>query len=98
MQEDAESESICLSKTSQLHASLEGQGFLFSAGILNKHFEGLHMSPHKSRYNYLLKPPEDYLPLRVLCLGGLGGFVVGGIAEAVEREQKRERNKDKRGQ
>ncbi len=43
------------------------------------------MSPHKSRYNYLLKPPEDYLPVRVLCWGGGGAIEgVGGIAEVVE--------------
>lgn len=65
-------------------------GFLFSAGILNKQFEGLHMSPHKSRYNYLLKPPEDYLPVRVLCLEGGWVFVVGGIAEQLN-EKRRER-------
>ncbi len=73
-------------------------GFLFSAGILNKQFEGLHMSPHKSRYNYLLKPPEDYLPVRVLCLEGGLGVCGGWNSRTVEREEKRERNKDRRGQ
>lgn len=60
---------VCACKRMHDHASLGGQGFLFSAGILNKQFEGLHMSPQKSRYNYLLKPPEDYLPVRVSCMG-----------------------------
>lgn len=52
-------------------------------------FEGLHMSPHKSRYNYLLKAPEEHLPPSVLCLRGWsrGG---GWKCRALEREERKE--------